>query len=112
MKAGQSGRPADAAQGARLPEFVRVRGAREHNLKSVDLNIPRDARVVVFTMVPGRARRRSQMVCCWAARDKCSRQGRAAGLPASPAGRGISWVSAGRSGSSQKRRRVSPVLTT
>ena len=32
--------------------FVRIRGAREHNLKDVSLDIPRDA-LVVFTGVSG-----------------------------------------------------------
>ncbi|RZJ17094.1 MAG: excinuclease ABC subunit UvrA, partial [Haliea sp.] len=42
----------DGADAARHSGFVQVRGAREHNLQNVDLDIPRDA-LVVFSGVSG-----------------------------------------------------------
>jgi excinuclease ABC subunit A len=46
-------RPAkDPTKNARDPRVIAIRGAREHNLKNVDLDIPRD-RLVVFTGLSG-----------------------------------------------------------
>ena len=65
MKAGKSGTAPDAAEGARQHdyEFVRVREAREHTLKNVDVDIPRDARVV-FTGCRDRESRRLRSARC------------------------------------------------
>ncbi len=46
-------RPAkDPTKSARDPRVIAIRGAREHNLKDIDLDIPRD-RLVVFTGLSG-----------------------------------------------------------
>src|SRR6218665_3523275 len=37
----------DAIRAGKYNDAIRVRGAREHNLKNVDINIPRDQLVVV-----------------------------------------------------------------
>lgn len=40
-------RPAKPYQGSCMQESIVIRGAREHNLKNIDVNIPRDALVVI-----------------------------------------------------------------
>jgi hypothetical protein len=44
--------------------MVRVRGAREHNLKNVDLDIPRDALVVFTGVSQGPENRLSRLELC------------------------------------------------
>ncbi len=45
-------RSAKASGGEHSPNTIRIRGARQHNLKNVDLELPRD-RLIVFTGVSG-----------------------------------------------------------
>ena len=40
---------------------IRIRGANEHNLKNVDVDIPRDA-LVVFTGLSGPGKRRWRLI--------------------------------------------------
>ena len=63
--------------------FVHVRGAREHNLKNVDVQIPRDA-LVVFTGVSARASRRWRSGRSTPRRSAATRIGVAVRPPAVP----------------------------
>ena len=51
-QAASKGRPAAASASGGLERAIRVRGAREHNLRNVDVEIPRD-RLVVITGLSG-----------------------------------------------------------
>jgi excinuclease ABC subunit A len=44
--------PAQVPREAPSENMIRVRGARQHNLKNIDLELPRD-RLIVFTGVSG-----------------------------------------------------------
>jgi excinuclease ABC subunit A len=50
--ADEQGRRDDKGPGRRDRRVIAIRGAREHNLKNIDLDIPRD-RLVVFTGLSG-----------------------------------------------------------
>ena len=47
-----SGKALQALKGGNISDVIRVRGARQHNLKDVDLTLPRN-QLVVFTGVSG-----------------------------------------------------------